>query len=388
MSESLKITILLPCLNEEQTLRGCIEEAREAMAVAGVGGEVLVVDNGSTDQSVPIAGAAGARVVHESRKGYGSALMTGIRAARGEFVLMGDADGSYDFTALPAFLAKLEEGCELVMGCRLPKGGGRIMPGAMPWKHRWLGNPVLSFLGRLFFKAPVDDFHCGLRAFRREAVLALNLQTPGMEFASEMVVKACLARLSIGQVPVILRQDKRNRPPHLRSWRDGWRHLRFMLLYAPNWLFVYPGLLLTLLGLAGFVALWPGPLRLGAATLDLNTLLACSAALLVGLQVLVLGGVAKTYAMGMGLLPAGKYLTTLRRGRPAEVGTALGILLVLAGLAVFAGAFWQWRAAGFGPLPVQGSLRFSILALTLLGMGVQAVTAGFILSLVAGSGEE
>lgn len=382
MQDNLCITILLPCLNEEQTLKECIEEALQAIELANVPGEVLVADNGSKDRSVDIAVQAGARVVHEHQQGYGSALLAGINAARGKYILMGDADGSYDFKSLSSFLAKLEQGHDLVMGCRFPRCGGYLEPGAMPWKHRWIGNPGLSFLGRLFFKAPVDDFHCGLRAFRRDRILGLRLKATGMEFASEMVVKACLAQLKISQVPITLRRDKRNTPPHLRSWRDGWRHLRFMLLYAPNWLFIYPGILLTLFGVGGFMLLWPGPFKLGPAVLDLNTLLACSASALVGFQVLTIGTFAKAFAVSSGLLPPRKYIQLLIKGRSAEIGTATGFILVTAGVAVFGYSFLKWKAADFGPLPVQESLRLSIMALTLMGLGIQAAVTGFMLNLL------
>jgi len=240
------VTILLPCLNESETLAHCISEAQAGLKRAGVEGEILVADNGSTDGSQQIAVDLNARVVPVAQRGYGSALSGGIKAAKGDFILMADSDMSYDLSDLPKFLIKLEAGADFVMGCRLPTGGGTIHSGAMPFLHRWLGNPVLSALGRLFFKSHIHDFHCGIRAFRRDKVLALNLSTSGMEFATEMIVKAHLAEFKIEEVPVTLRKDGRNRPPHLRTWRDGWRHLRFMLLYAPNWLFLYPGLVLFL----------------------------------------------------------------------------------------------------------------------------------------------
>ncbi|MFZ3046718.1 MAG: glycosyltransferase family 2 protein, partial [Desulfatirhabdiaceae bacterium] len=233
----------MPCLNEAETIEACVKEALAAIRTAGVFGEVLIADNGSTDESCAIAQHAGARVITIHRKGYGSALQGGIEAAHGRYILMGDADGSYDFSELSKFLEKLNAGHDLVMGCRFPRYGGTIQPGAMPWKHRWIGNPILSAIGKLFFSSPIHDFHCGLRAFRKEAILKLGLKTTGMEFASEMVVKASLSNLKIEQVPITLRPDGRSRPPHLRSWRDGWRHLRFMLLYSPLWLFILPGLL-------------------------------------------------------------------------------------------------------------------------------------------------
>ena len=300
---SLDISIVMPCLNEEETLAACIAEAREALDQCAVKGEVLIADNGSTDRSKEIAVGAGARVADVADKGYGSALIGGIAAARGKYVFMGDADGSYDFGELHSFLESLRAGKDLVMGCRLSRGGGTIEPGAMPWLHRWVGNPVLSGLGKFFFDIPVDDFHCGLRAFRRDAILGLDLRCTGMEFASEMVVKALIARLNIGQVPITLRPDRRTRPPHLRSWRDGWRHLRFMLLFTPKWLFFVPGMLLFTFGAAGFLALLPGPLNIGSVTFDINTMLVCSASMLVGFQGLFIAIFTKAFAVYAGILP-------------------------------------------------------------------------------------
>src|SRR5215469_7137650 len=247
-SDAVELTIVMPCLNEAETLERCISKARTGIQRAGVRGEVVVADNGSTDGSDAIAEKLGARVVHVTDKGYGSALRGGIRAALGKWIIMGDADDSYDFSELDGFVSKLRGGCELVMGCRLPSGGGKIMPNAMPLKNRWLGNPALSFIGRLFFKSPARDFHCGLRAFTRAAFEKMDLQTTGMEFASEMVIKATLKRFKIAEVPITLYKDGRSRPPHLKPWRDGWRHLRFMLLFSPRWLFLIPGVVLFLVG--------------------------------------------------------------------------------------------------------------------------------------------
>ena len=267
MAEEIDLTIVLPArrLNEAETLAHCLGKARLGLERSGLCGEILVADNGSTDGSVQIAQEAGVRLVHISAKGYGNALRGGIAAARGRWIIMGDADASYDFSELGPFLEKLRAGCDLVMGCRLPSGGGRILPGAMSWKNRWIGNPALSCLGRLLFRTPIHDFHCGLRAFSREACLRMNLVTSGMEFASEMVMKATLLRLRVAEVPITLHPDGRSRPPHLRPWRDGWRHLRFMLIYSPRWLFLAPGLYFrrlrrTLAALAIFLA----PREIGA----------------------------------------------------------------------------------------------------------------------------
>lgn len=377
-----EITILLPCLDEAETLAGCIREAKAALAAAGVAGEILVADNGSRDGSPALARAEGARVVAVARRGYGNALAGGIAAARGRFVLMGDADGSYDFGELPRFLGPLRAGADLVMGCRLPKGGGRILPGAMPWKHRWIGNPLLTALGRLFFTAPVHDFHCGLRAFRREAVLDLDLRCPGMEFASEMVVKATLAGLRMAEVPVTLRPDGRSRRPHLRSWRDGWRHLRFMLLFSPRWLFLVPGLTLALLSLAAFLRLWAGPLTVAGVTFDTNTLVVASAGLVAGVQAVLFGVLAKAFAVQEGLVPPNRALARLRRLHPVELGVAAGAVLVLAGLGYLLVAVSRWGAVGFGDLSYPDSLRTVVPAVTAAALGVQLAFAGFALAVL------
>jgi glycosyltransferase involved in cell wall biosynthesis len=378
----IDVSILLPCLNEAETLAACIAEARTAITESGLKGEVLVADNGSTDGSIDIAEKAGARVVHVSEKGYGSALSGGIQAAYGKFILMGDADGSYDFTELPEFLEKLYQGFDLVIGCRFPRCGGRVHPGAMPWKHRWIGNPVLSFLGRLFFSSPVDDFHCGLRAFRQDAMMALGLKTAGMEFASEMVVKASLCGLRITQIPIVLRKDGRSRPPHLRSWRDGWRHLRFMLLYSPLWLFILPGLLLTVLGAVGFILLLPEPLQIGRVTFDLSSLLVSGASLSVGFHLFGFGLFIKAYAVNTGLMPGKEYWLKLVKGRPVEWGIALGMVFILAGTGYLIHATLLWKAAAFGPMPYQTILRMVIASITAIGLGIQAMVYGFALAVI------
>jgi glycosyltransferase involved in cell wall biosynthesis len=380
--QELDISILMPCLNEAETLACCIAEAWSAITETGLTGEVLVADNGSTDGSIAIAENAGARVVHVSEKGYGNALSAGIQAAYGRYVLMGDADGSYDFTELPGFLEKLYQGSDLVIGCRFPRCGGRIHPGAMPWKHRWIGNPVLSFLGRLFFSSPVDDFHCGLRAFRRDALVELGLKTAGMEFASEMVVKASLSGLRITQIPIVLRKDGRSRPPHLRSWRDGWRHLRFMLLYSPLWLFILPGLLMTVVGGAGFILLLPEPLLIGRVTFDLSTLLVSSTCLFVGVQLFGFGLFIKAYAVTTGLLPGKEIWLKLVKGKPVEWGIALGLVFILAGTGYLIHATLLWKAAAFGPMPYQTILRRVIASITAIGLGIQAMVYGFALAVI------
>jgi Glycosyl transferase family 2 len=379
---ALEVSIVMPCLDEAETLAGCIREALAALAAAGAAGEVLVVDNGSTDGSPALARAAGARVVEIAARGYGNALAGGIAAARGRHVLMGDADGSYDFGELPRFLAALRGGADLVMGCRLPAGGGQILPGAMPWKHRWIGNPLLTFLGRLFFTAPIHDFHCGLRAFRRDAVLGLGLQCPGMEFASEMVVRATFAGLALVEVPVTLRPDGRSRRPHLRSWRDGWRHLRFMLLFSPRWLFLFPGLTLAVASLAAFLRLMHGPMTLGSVTFDVNTLILSSAGLVAGVQAVLLGMLAKAAAVQLGIVPPTRILTRLQGLRPVELGVVSGFSLLLVGVVYALWAVDRWRATGFGDLAAGDSVRIVVPAVTAAAIGLQLAFSGFALAIL------
>ncbi|HEV8671157.1 MAG TPA: glycosyltransferase family 2 protein [Candidatus Limnocylindria bacterium] len=370
----------MPCLNEAATVADCVRQARDALATYGIHGEVVVADNGSTDGSRELAAAAGARVVAVPQRGYGSALLTGIASARGEYVVMGDADGSYDFSAVDRFLAKLRDGNDLVMGNRF-RGG--VAKGAMPFLHRWLGNPVLSFLGRLFFSSEVGDFHSGLRGFRRSPILALDLRTTGMEFASEMVVKASVRGLRIAEVPVSLAPDKRDRPPHLRTWRDGWRHLRFLLLYSPRWLFLYPGALLMVVGT--LVGLWllPGERALGSLRLDVHTLIYAAAAVVLGYQAVIFAVFTKTFAISEGLLPEDPRLTRLYRYVTLETGLAAGIALVIAGLVLAVMAIGIWQTQGFGPIiDVPRSLRVVIISSLAITLGVQTFFASFFLSVL------
>lgn len=383
VEKSIEVTVVMPCLNEEETVVGCVDEILYTFSKYNINGEVLVADNGSTDKSKELATAAGARVVNVSSKGYGNALRGGIKQAYGKYIIMGDADGSYDFTAIPRFLTLLREGNELVMGCRLPRGGGTIEKGAMPWKHRWVGNPVLSFIGRLFFKTSIDDFHCGLRGFKRQSILKLGLETGGMEFASEMVVKASLLELKVAQVPVTLRPDKRSGQPHLRSWRDGWRHLRFMLLYSPGWLFIVPGLFMVSLGLLGGGLLMAGPLEIRGINFDLNSLLASSSAIIIGYQLLIMSVFVKTYSVNRGLLPEPKpYIVKAIAGRAIEYGLIIGLLLVVLGLFGFSWMVSVWGHTNYGDLPIQSSLRVSIFSYTLIAIGVQTAFSGFVLSVL------
>ena len=375
----MELTILMPCLNEAATIVRCVEQARRFLEDAAIAGEVLISDNGSTDGSAAMAEAAGARVIHAPERGYGAALRAGIAAARGDYVIMGDADDSYDFSRLEAFVEKLRAGFPLVMGNRF-KGG--IRPGAMPPLHRYLGNPVLSFVGRLFFHTGVGDFHCGLRGFDRERMLSLGLRTPGMEFASEMVVKASLAAWRIAEVPTTLSPDGRGRPSHLRSWRDGWRHLRLLLLFSPRWLFLYPGLAFLLVGVFLTAALYFAPLRIAGAGLDVHTMLYASAAALLGLQLCVFALFARLSAQNAGLLPRNAALEQLLEAVTLERGLALGLGAALAGFLWSAVAFWQWREAGFGALDPRVVMRDTIPAATLMVGGMEVSLASFLLSVL------
>jgi glycosyltransferase involved in cell wall biosynthesis len=382
MEQPLDVTILMPCLNEAETIGSCVRKALGFLAGSGLRGEVLVADNGSTDGSEELARSLGARVVHVGRRGYGNALRGGIEAARGGWIIMADSDDSYDFSNLEAFITRLKEGDELVMGCRLPRGGGTIMPGAMPWKHRWIGNPLLSAIGRVFFRCPVTDFHCGLRGFTRRAYEQMQLKTSGMEFASEMVIKATLKGMKIAEVPITLHKDGRSRPPHLRSWRDGWRHLRFMLLFSPRWLFIWPGLALLLAGLALFVPLSFGPLYVGRIRLDTNSLLVASMMIIVGCQVLFFGVFTRLYGMLHGLLPERPALMRLLNPFPLERGILVGLLIFLAGAGLLAGAIEEWKSVGFGMLSYPESLRLVIPSIMSLTLGVQIIFSSFFISIL------
>lgn len=367
----MTISIVMPCLNEAETLATCIRKAAGALRAEGIEGEIVIADNGSTDGSREIAEREGARVVRVAEAGYGNALRGGIEAARGPWVLMGDADDSYDFSSISGFVSKLREGHDLVMGCRLPSGGGTILKGAMPWKHRWIGNPALTFIGRLFFRSPAHDFHCGMRAFTKDAYDRLALQTTGMEFASEMVIRATLAGMRIAEVPVTLHPDGRSRAPHLRSWRDGWRHLRFMLLFCPRWLFLIPGVILSVPGLAGVLVLSCGNLDLGGVTLDVGTLMACAMMLLVGLQVIWFAVFTRAFAETEGLLPPQAGLRKVQESVSLEWGLVSGLVLACCGIGLFLWAFLDWRAAGFGGISYADNLRRIIPASTMILLGIQ-----------------
>lgn len=375
----VELTILMPCLNEAETLGTCVRKAMDYLARSGVAGEVLVADNGSTDGSQAIAESLGARVVAVPERGYGAALIAGIAAARGRYVIMGDSDDSYDFTGLDPFVTKLREGYELVMGNRFQGG---IKPGAMPPLHRYLGNPVLSTIGRVFFGSPVGDFHCGLRGFSREAMRRLELRAPGMEFASEMVVKATVQGLRITEVPTTLSPDGRSRPPHLRSWRDGWRHLRFLLVFCPRWLFLYPGAGLFLAGLVAMLALLPGPLRLGGLTFDVHTLLYASGAMVMGFQAVQFWAFARIYGAQQGVVPEEKRLTALLSRFGLEPALITAGLLVVLGLGLGVSAVVIWGAERFGPLPGMGAMRVTIASVTAMVLGLQLAFGAFFVALL------
>jgi glycosyltransferase involved in cell wall biosynthesis len=377
--QPLELTILMPCLNEAETIEVCVRKARGYLDSRGISGEVLVADNGSTDGSQKLAEACGARVVAIPDKGYGAALLGGIEAAGGRFIIMGDADDSYDFTALDPFVEQLRAGFELVMGNRF-KGG--IQKDAMPPLHRYLGNPVLTTIGRVLFDSPCGDFHCGLRGFRRESIQRLGLNSPGMEFASEMVVKATLHKLRITEVPTTLSPDGRSRPPHLRSWRDGWRHLRFLLQFSPVWLFFYPGLLLFLAGAGSMAWLLPGTRFAGSVGFDVNTLVYSGAAIVGGFQIIVFYVFAKTFAIRSGLLPQDSLVERLRKVLQLEVGLIAGGLLLAAGLLLSFRALSVWESSSFGALSPQESLRLVVPSATLLMLGLQVAFSSCLLSVL------
>ena len=370
----------MPCLDEAETLATCIAKASDYLRRRGIDGEVLIADNGSTDGSPEIATAAGARVVTVAEPGYGSALLGGIHAARGRYVIMGDADDSYDFSALDPFVDALRAGTQLVMGNRF---AGGIEPGAMPWLHRRIGNPVLSFIGRLFFRVPVRDFHCGLRGFDRAAILGLGLRTTGMEFASELVVRASLDGLSITEVPTTLSKDGRSRPPHLRSWRDGWRHLRFLLIYSPRWLFLYPGILAMTIGLVATIALLIGPIEVGSLAFDVATMIYSAALVILGYQAVLFSLVTRYYATQRGLLPASRSITDLAKRWTLERGLLVGALIFVVGLAVGLIQVVRWSGEGFGQLNTRESVSAAIPAMLGLTLGFQTVMFSMFTSILS-----
>jgi glycosyltransferase involved in cell wall biosynthesis len=375
----VELTVVMPCLNEAETVATCVRKAMGFLTASGISGEVLVADNGSTDGSQQLAAEAGARVVPVREKGYGNALLGGIRAARGRYVIMGDADDSYDFTNLMPFVTELRNGADLVMGNRF-RGG--ITPGAMPPLHRYLGNPVLSFIGRLFFGSKIGDFHCGLRGFRRDAMLALGLQATGMEFASEMVVKAALAGQRVTEVPTTLAKDGRSRPPHLHTWRDGWRHLRFLLLFSPRWLFFLPGLALLAAGVVIGAIVVPHPFKVAGVTFDVDTLVAASAMVVIGFQSVLFWLFTQVYAGSEGFLPEEPRVTRLLAKLSLERGLILGALIGLAGLGGLIASLVNWNGHGFSHLDYEHSLRLMIPSVTALMVSCQVILGTFFLSIL------
>ncbi|HXG05454.1 MAG TPA: glycosyltransferase family 2 protein [Candidatus Binatia bacterium] len=378
-----EVSVVMPCLNEADTLATCITKAQRALREAGIEGEIIVADNGSTDGSPAIAQSLGARVVHVEARGYGHALMGGIRAARGRYVIMGDADDSYDFLEIPRFVAKLREGYDLVQGCRLPSGGGHILPGAMPFLHRWWGNPMFSFLVRRWFRATaVHDVYCGLRGFTRALFDRLDQRCTGMEFATEMIIKASLYGEKIAEVPITLHPDgRKSHAPHLKTFRDGWRTLRFFLLYCPRWLFLIPGAVLIALGLLGYAIAMPG-LTIGGVNFDAHTLLFASLAILCGYQAVQFHVFAKTFAAAEQLMPEDPWLDRFRHVVTLERGLIAAALSLALGLALLLLAVNQWRAAGFGHLDYARTMRLVVPGVTCTALGFQTVLSAFLLSLL------
>jgi glycosyltransferase involved in cell wall biosynthesis len=378
----VEVSFVMPCLNESRTLEGCIRAAQRCIDDNHLAGEVIVADNGSTDGSQDLARRCGARVADVASKGYGHALMGGIAAARGRYIVMGDSDGSYDFAQAMPMIARLREGCDLVMGNRFPRAGGRIMPGAMPFKHRYLGNPVLSRLGQIVFGVPVSDFHCGLRAFSKAAYERMDVRTTGMEFASELVIKAHTRGMRLAEVPITLHKDGRDRPPHLRSWRDGWRHLRFMLCLSPRWTLFIPGAVLAFIGavLGAMVAI--GPVHLGRVQLDLHTLVAAALMLVVGYQAMVAGAAMRIFALNEEIGPPSPFLERAFKVFTLERGVVAGGLACITGLAFIAIPVWAWVRSDLGNLDAQRTLRPMIVGSTLLALGVETVLMSFVLSML------
>jgi glycosyltransferase involved in cell wall biosynthesis len=378
----VEVSVVMPCLNEADTLAVCIRKARAALEQAGISGEVVVADNGSSDDSVEIAQREGARVVPVKVPGYGAALMGGIDAARGRFVIMGDADDSYDFGELPKFVEQLRAGHDLVQGCRLEAGGGRVLPGAMPFTHRWFGNPMFSVLARRWFHAPVTDIYCGMRGFKRDLIARLDQRCTGMEFATEMVIKASLVRAQIAEVPITLHPDgRRSHPPHLKTVRDGWRTLRFFLWYSPRQLFLIPGLVLIALGVLGYALAMPG-VTIGPMTFDAHTLLFASLAMIAGYQSGFFAVFAKTFAITEGLLPPDPRFERFQRLVTLERGLAAGAIGCAVGLAILLAAVNQWRVQDFGRLDYARTMRLVVPGVTLSVLGFQTVLGCFFLSLL------
>lgn len=378
----VELSIVMPCLNEVETLSTCINKAAAALDQLGVRSEIVIGDNGSDDGSVELAQKMGARVVNVPDRGYGAAITGAIEASKGKFIIFADADDSYDFGEIPKFLACLLDGADLVMGCRLPSGGGKILPQAMPWKHRWIGTPILTLVSRIFFNTGIRDINAGMRGLTRRAFDAMDLRTTGMEFASEMIIKASLMKLRCHEVPITLYPDGRSRAPHLRSWRDGWRHLRFMLLFSPRWLFVMPGLTLFMLGSIVQVLLLPGRFYLGTISFDISTQLVAALSMIVGAQLVSLGIFAKTFAVSEGLMPSGSQLDRAGRSLQLEYGILAGLLVMAIGVGLLVWAVSLWADVGFGPISGLGVGRLVVAAVTIIILGFQTISASFFLGVL------
>ncbi len=379
MEKELELTILMPCLNEAETIETCIKKAKKSLEENNINGEVLIADNGSTDGSQEIATKNGARVINVPLKGYGSALIEGTKQAYGKYIIMGDADDSYDFSNIMPYVEKLREGYELVMGNRF-KGG--IEKGAMPWSHRYIGTPVLSFIGRLFYKSKIGDFNCGMRGYEKEAILKLDLKTTGMEYASEQIVQATLNGLKIAEVPTTLKKDGRSRPPHLKSFKDGWRHLKFLLMYSPKWLFLFPGIILMLIGLIGTIAFIFGDLHISSVVLSVNSRLYFGAMFVVGFQIVIFSLFAKVYAINSGMHPKEDKFTNIIQKITLEKGLVLGIILTLIGIGLSIYAIILWKNQSFGNLNPLDVMPITINAVYLMIVGVQMAFASFILGIL------
>ena len=379
---AIELSIVMPCLNEADTIGACLEKAQQVLRDFDITGEVIIADNGSVDDSAAIASSSGARVVHVKERGYGSALMGGIAAARGKFIIMGDADESYDFLEIPKFLSMLREGFDLVQGCRLPSGGGRVMPGAMPFLHRWFGNPMLSLLVKSWFKAPIHDVYCGLRGFTKELYDQLDQRCTGMEFATEMIIKSSLYGARFGEVPITLHPDgRKSHAPHLKTFRDGWRTLRFFLMYSPRWLFLIPGAVLIFLGLVGYAVEMPG-LKIGSVVFDAHTLLFASLAILLGYQSILFAIFAKTFAINEGLMPMKPAMARFFDVVNLEKGLIVGAAALLIGLILLVASVDQWRATGFGRLDYAYTMRWVIPGATLTALGFQTILSSFFVSIL------
>jgi glycosyltransferase involved in cell wall biosynthesis len=377
-----EVTVVMPCLNEADTLEICIEKAQQAFREHGIRGEIIVADNGSVDDSIEIAVRMGARVVPVEAQGYGSALMGGIAAARSEYIIMGDADDSYDFLEIPRFVTKLREGYELVQGCRLPAGGGHVAPGAMPFLHRWWGNPMFSMMARRWFRAPINDVYCGLRGFTKGLYNRLDQRCTGMEFATEMIIKSSLYGVKMAEVPITLHPDgRKSHAPHLKTFRDGWRTLRFFLMYSPRWLFLMPGVLLILLGLVGYALALPG-VTIKGVTLDVHSLLFASVAILCGYQAILFAIFTKTFAISEGLMPEDPRITRFFELVNLERGLVIGVGSLLTGLVLLLLAINQWRLSHFGPLDYSHTMRWVIPGATLTSWGFQTILSGFFVSIL------